>query len=472
MKRVPLTHKDYPENFNKLAKYISKNWIDDKLSLEQSRQQLATWLGYNSIFELEKSFVKSIPGLVDVDALMYSIKEKIKTSFSDAYINKDFGYMYIHSKWEEYEKERLLKIPFYLIEALDKSKINNFLGAYDKVAKRFPLFIQDYRFGGYYGLFAPYADAISTIEGTIGLDKSMQLHGFLHEYECFPFGSGQNHISVITMIQDRVNKYFDEEGNWKIEIFEPNEYLEEDEQLQPMLYNDVWNILLEWCKDLDKWYVIDDKKREKHWLIESLNKAIKELQDNDYKKIVKVPLEESTHEYGKYFNIDNNGIAGLENIKVIDIENKTNEEIGNEISRNLQELAATSKTLNKPYVIDEAYNLPYILDELGSIPNTELIKARDSYLMSSLNLHRVDVRVDTGFKDRNNEPIKDTERLYKDGKSYRVELKPKSNEYYMYDENNLSTVIKLKDVNTRDYEITPFGMFRFTQSIEDFTHEQ
>ena len=88
MKRVPLTHKDYPENFNKLAKYISKNWIDDKLSLEQSRQQLATWLGYNSIFELEKSFVKSIPGLVDVDALMYSIKEKIETSFSDAYINK------------------------------------------------------------------------------------------------------------------------------------------------------------------------------------------------------------------------------------------------------------------------------------------------------------------------------------------------------------------------------------------------
>ena len=57
----------------------------------------------------------------------------------------------------------------------------------------------------------------------------MQLHGFLHEYECFPFGSGENHISVITMIQDRVNKYFDEEGNWKIEIFEPNEYLEEDE---------------------------------------------------------------------------------------------------------------------------------------------------------------------------------------------------------------------------------------------------
>lgn len=105
MKRVPLTHKDYPENFNKLAKYISKNWIDDKLSLEQSRQQLATWLGYNSIFELEKSFVKSIPGLVDVDALMYSIKEKIKRSFKDAYENKDFGYMYINDKWEQYERK-------------------------------------------------------------------------------------------------------------------------------------------------------------------------------------------------------------------------------------------------------------------------------------------------------------------------------------------------------------------------------
>lgn len=471
MKRVPLTHKDYPENFNKLAKYISKNWIDDKLPLEQSRQQLAVWLGYNSIFELEKSFVKSIPSLVDVDALIYSIDEKIKTSFKETYQNKDFGYMYINGKWEQYKNEKLRKTPFYLIEALDKSKINNFLGTYDKVAKRYPLFIQDYRFGGYYGLFAPYADAISTIEGTIGLDKSMQLHGFLHEYECFPFGSGQNHISVITMIQDRVNKYFDEEGNWKIEIFEPNEYLEEDETPQPMLYNDVWNILLEWCKDLDKWYVIDDKKRENHWLIESLDKAIKELQDNDYKKVPKVPLKESSQEYGKYFNIDNK-IEGFENIKLLDIENKTNEEIQDEIYKNLEELAATAKTPNKTYVMDEAYNfvskknkLPYILDESGSIPNTELIKARDSYLKSSLNLHKVDLRSDTGFRDINNESIKDSERLYKDGKNYRVELKPKSNEYYMYDEEDLNIIINLKDIDTRDYEITPRGMYRFAQSI-------
>lgn len=471
MKRVPLTHKDYPENFNKLAKYISKNWIDDKLPLEQSRQQLVVWLGYNSIFELEKSFVKSIPSLVDVDALMNSIQKKIEISFKEAYKNKDFGYMYINDKWEQYKNEKLGKNPFYLIESLDKSKINNFLGAYDKVAHRYPLFIQDYRFGGYYGLFVPYADAISTIEGTIGLDKSMQLHGFLHEYECFPFGSGQNHISVITMIQDRVNKYFDEEGNWKIEIFEPNEYLEEDETPQPMLYNDVWNILLEWCKDLDKWYVIDDKKRENHWLIESLDKAIKELQDNDYKKVPKVPLKESSQEYGKYFNIDNK-IEGFENIKLLDIENKTNEEIQDEIYKNLEELAATAKTPNKTYVMDEAYNfvskknkLPYILDESGSIPNTELIKARDSYLKSSLNLHKVDLRSDTGFRDINNEPIKDSERLYKDGKNYRVELKPKSNEYYMYDEEDLNIIINLKDIDTRDYEITPKGMYRFAQSI-------
>lgn len=463
MKRVPLTHKDYPENFNKLAKYISKNWIDDKLSLEQSRQQLATWLGYNSIFELEKSFVKSIPSLVDVDALMYSIKEKIKISFSDAYINKDFGYMYIHSKWEQYEKERLLKIPFYLIEALDKSKINNFLGAYDKVAKRFPLFIQDYRFGGYYGLFAPYADAISTIEGTIGLDKSMQLHGFLHEYECFPFGSGQNHISVITMIQDRVNKYFDEEGNWKIEIFEPNEYLEEDEQPQPMLYNDVWNILLEWCKDLDKWYVIDDKKREKHWLIESLDKAIKELQDNDYKKIPKEPLNKKVMDFGKIFNAATNDNI-IDSLEVVDVKNMSEEDIMNTIQDKLEKLSNTSSD-NKLYTIDESHKLINILDESGSIPNTELIKARDYFLSSSLNLHKVDLRSDTGFRDINNEPIKDSERLYKDGKNYRVELKPKSNEYYMYDEEDLNIIINLKDIDTRDYEITPKGMYKFAQSI-------
>lgn len=91
--------------------------------------------------------------------------------------------------------------------------------------------------------------------------------------------------------------------------------------------------------------------------------------------------------------------------------------------------------------------------------------------MLSLNLHRADIRTDTGFKDKNNEAIKDTERLYKDGKNYRVELKPKSNEYYMYDEEDLNTIINLKDIDTRDYEITPRGMHRFTQSIEDFLKE-
>lgn len=53
MKRVPILKKDYPENFNKVAKYISKNWTSDKLSLEDARQKLANWIGYNSIYELE-----------------------------------------------------------------------------------------------------------------------------------------------------------------------------------------------------------------------------------------------------------------------------------------------------------------------------------------------------------------------------------------------------------------------------------
>ncbi len=387
---------------------------------------------------------------------MYSIKEKIKTSFSDAYKNKDFGYMYINDKWEQYEREKLIKNPFYLIEALDKSKINNFLGAYDKVAQRFPLFIQDYKFGGYYGLFAPYADAISTIEGSIHWDKSMQLHGFLYEYECFPFGSGQNHISVITMIQDRVNKYFDEEGNWKIEIYEPNEYLDEDETPQPMLYNDVWNILLEWCKDSDKWYVIDDKKREKHWLIEALNKAIKELQDNDYKKVSK----ESLKEVIKVINTVTPDKI-IDNVEVINFFGTSEKDAIQTIQDRLEKFSNTSSD-NKLYTIDESHKLINKIDDSALIPN------RDYFLSSNLHLQKVDVRNDTGFKDINNEPIKDGENLYKDGKNYRVELKPKSNEYYLYDESDLSIVFNLKDIDTRDYEITPRGMFRFTQSIDDF----
>ncbi|AXH16500.1 hypothetical protein CP985_13500 [Malaciobacter mytili LMG 24559] len=415
MKRVLLTHKDYPENFNKLAKYISKNW-NNKLPLEKSRQLLATWLGYNSIFELEKSFVKTIPGLVDINSLMRLINEKMSKSYKDELFQEGFGYCYVNDKWSNYETSSFSKIPFYLIESLDKSKQNNFLGVYEKVAEKYPLFIENYRFSGYYGLFAPNADAISTIEGTMGLDKTMQLKFFLDDYECFPFGSGDNHISVLSNIQERVNKYFDEEGNWKIEVFDPSIEWDEDEEPKPLLYFEVWNILLEWFKELDEWYIIDSKKNEKHWLFKELDRAIKELKENDYKKIEK--------------NIKEKEFSSHEDYKKVPIS--------------------------------------YWLEEMHSIPNLELHKLQNELRNNPrLNLKTVDIREETEYKDCNGNIIKDEDKLFKNGNYYRVEKSPISNNYYIYNENDLNEIFELSDVSTSDLMIVPKGTFFATQSIED-----
>jgi len=415
MKRVLLTHKDYPENFNKLAKYISKIWIE-KLSLEKSRQQLALWLGYNSIFELEKSFIKTIPSLIDTDESMLYIKEKMSKCYKDILKEKGYGFHYIYDSWSNYKKNTFDKIPFYLIESLDKSKQNNFLGIYDKVADKYPLFIDNYRFGGYYGLFVPYADSISTIEGTIGSDKTMQLNFFLQDYECFPYGNGDTHISVITTIQDRVNKYFDEEGNWKIEIYDPTIKWDEDEEPKPLLYFEVWNIILDWFNDSNGWYIIDAKRKEKHWLFEALEKAIKELKENNYKK----------------------------NEKVVEKKESVKE---------------TSKS-KLPMI--------YLMDELHSFPNTELIKFNNELRTNpKLNLHTVDIREKTEFKDCNENIIKDGDKLFKNGNYYRVEKSSNSNKYYIYNENNLNEIFELGDVSTNDLMIVPKGTLFATQSIND-----
>lgn len=114
------------------------------------------------------------------------------------------------------------------------------------------------------------------------------------------------------------------------------------------------------------------------------------------------------------------------------------------------------KIKDKLYTIDESHIfLDYLrkIYEAHSLCNFPLRNALNYFNEARLNLSRVDN--DTGFRDMNNDPIRDTERLYKDGKIYRVELKPKSNEYYMYDEEDLNTIINLKDIDTRDYEITP-----------------
>ena len=417
MRRVMLTHKDYPENFNKLAKYIGKIWFN-KMSLEQSRQQLALWLGYNSIFELEKSFVKTIPGLINIDELMFSIKEKMSQDYKNILKEKGYGFHYIYDTWTNFESNFFAKIPFYLIESLDKSKQQNFFGVYDKVAKRYPLFIQDYRFGGYYGLFVPYADSISDIEGTIGSDKTMQLHGFLCEYECFPFGTGNSHISVLTEIQEKVSKYFDEEGNWKIEIYDPNIEWDEDEEPKPLLYFEVWNIILDWFnKNIGSWYIIDTIKNE-HWLFKELDRAVKELKDNNFKKVE----------------------------KIIEIEKPLNEQINSKVPMN------------------------YLFDEMHSVPNDELIKFHNELQNNPrLNLHinMVDNKEETMHEDLNGEIIKDGDKLFKDGNYYMVEKNSKTNEFYIYNQNNLNEIYKLNEVSTKDLLIVPKGTFILHQDFKN-----
>lgn len=415
MKRVILTHKDYPENFNKLAKYISKNWIE-KLSLEKSRQQLALWLGYNSIFELEKSFAQTVPSLINIDELMSYIKKKMESDFKDKIRKKGFGFHYVYDKWTDFEKTTFTKIPFYLIEALDKSKQSNFQGAYDKVANLYPLFIENFRFGGYYGLFVPYADAISIIEGTLNLDKTQQLYDFLYHYECFPFGTGNNHISVITQIQDRVTKYFDEEGDWKIEVFNPSIEWDGDEKPKPLTHFEVWEILLDWFKELDEWYVIDTKKNEKHWLFEALENSIKKLKENNYKKIEKVAEKKDS------------------------VMEKNESRIP----------------------------LTLLMDETNAFINTELQKLNNELRTNPrLNLNTVDMREETEYKDCNKNIIKDEDKLFKNGNYYRVEKSPISNKYYIYNENNLNEVFELSEVSTSDLMIVPKGTFIATQSIKD-----
>lgn len=296
MKRVPILKKDYPENFNKVAKYISKNWTSDKLSLEDIRQKLANWIGYNSIYELENSFVDKIPNLIDINSLMYSIQDKMRISYLESIKEiTGFDYSHINSIWDYYKENTFKKIPFYLLSALDKSKIDVFSGIYDKVAERMSLFIQNYRYGGYYGLFTEYADSIDSIDFAIDYDKTANLLSFFDDYECFPYGRGNSHLSVITQISERVEKYFDEKGIWKLRVLD-----EEGHELQ---YYEVINIILSWFKEDGKktsgtpFYVIDSRKGN-HWLFKSLNSAMKELKENNYKKVEVEKVEEKEEDEG------------------------------------------------------------------------------------------------------------------------------------------------------------------------------
>lgn len=280
MKRVPITQNDYPENFNNVAKYIGRNWTIQKLGLEKSRQLLAIATGYNSIYELEKSFANKLPNIIDTDELLRAVEKKLQDQFKKQYQEENKTVEGGYELWGEFKENIFPKIPLYQIAALNKSLTANvFDGIYDAVAQQLPLYIENYRYGGYYGMFAPGAWNIGNIESAIDYDKTNNLIGFLSDYECFPFGWGNNHISVITQIKDRVDMYFNAQGNWKLEVYD----LDDNE----LSYSAVWDEVLSWFKEASKkssgtpWYVIDNKKNEKHWLFESLNKAMEVMQDKD-----------------------------------------------------------------------------------------------------------------------------------------------------------------------------------------------
>lgn len=408
MKRVPILKKDYPENFNKVAKYISKNWTNDKLSLEDARQKLAVWIGYNSIYELENSFADKIPNLIDVNSLIYSIQNKMSESFKkETKEITNYDYSHIYSIWKYYKENTFKKIPFYLLSALDKSRTDVFSGIYDKVAERMSLFIQNYRYGGYYGLFTTYADRIEDIDSAIDYDKTTNLLNFFDEYECFPYGRGSSHLSVITQISERVEKYFDEKGRWKLRVLN-----EEGYELE---YFDVLDILLSWFKEDGKgssgtpFYVIDNRK-DTHWLFNSLQNAIKELEENNYKRVEIIEEVEET-------NDSNNGMTNKSE-RAYFIDEFSN--FGGAFSEGMQKLWEMGSGLKRPVSKED----------------------------------------ETGYSYMDGKPILITDRFKTiENKIYNIGTKP-NNEYYAYLEEE-----PLKVFDLAEFDKKAIQLFYATQSL-------
>jgi hypothetical protein len=412
MKRVPITQKDYPENFNNVAKYLGRNWIDQKLSFEASRQLLANAIGYNSIHELERAFLKRLPNLIDVNHLKFSIKQNLQDEYKKQSRDADVGYHLTSARWNEYEKTTFSKIPFYKLDALNESKDDVFGGVYNKVAESMSLFIQNYRYGGYYGIFLPHADSAGDIDHAIDYDKTNNLIDFFDEYECFPFGRGNSHISVITEIGERSNKWFNEDGEWKIEIWHPERNNPDEYQCET--YTDVLIEILSWFKEASKgcsgspWYVIDTKKNENHWLFKALGDAMQKLAENNYKKI---PSTEKKIE---------------------------------EDERN---------TETPTYLItDEAHSL---------LNTTDLANLHEA--TSSID---TDSRTPTNKIDTAGEMIKVGSKVTTDnGIEYTVDQHCKSEKFFLFNENNLNDIIELNDykgvLNIGDPHV-------ITQKMSDF----
>lgn len=406
MKRVPLNNKDYPENFNKVAKYIGKNWIDKTLTLEQSRQLLAKAIGYNSVYELEKSFMDKLPNLIDINALISQIKYKMKDIYEQEWREGDQGFHLAHAKWEKFKDGVFPKIPFYLFQALDESKEDIFGGIYDKVADRMSLLIQNHRFGGYYGIFTHSSDVLPDIDHNIYIDKTSNLYSFFEQYECFPFGSGNSHISVITQIKERVEKYFDMDGVWKLRVVNPDGH-----ELQ---YYEVINEILSWFDD-DKsskgsgWYVIDGKRQQSHWLFAALDDAVEKLKNNNFERI---------------------------NINASDISDED------------------PHNPHRPYLfLDEGYHfpaegMPELLNAFRGLPS------------------KTDSRQASNKKDTGGMLIRDGDLVIdEDGKSYKVDRHIKSKSLFIYELSNIDNQIPLDDFQG---DLTIVNPFVAIQSIKDF----
>jgi hypothetical protein len=407
MKRVPLTQKDYPENFNKVAKYIAKKWIDKKLQLEESRQILAKVIGYNSIHELEKTFVNKLPNLMDIDNLISGIRRKMEDEYNRQWREANAGYHLASAKWGKFNDDIFPKIPFYLLEALDKSKDDIFAGTYDKVADRMSLYIQNYRYGGYYGIFIPYVDRAGDIDNAIDYDKTANLISFFGEYECFPFGRGDSHISVITEISERVDKYFDEDGNWKLRVRNEDGY--------ELHYFEVIDEILSWFEEDSKtssgtpWYVIDSRKGDNHWLFKALDDAVSELKNNDYKRVP-------------------------------DIVEDEDEEIS----------SASPKTT--PFLIMDEFHSAASPDFANIFESTGGLRGNDN-------------RQSTKLKDTTGTVMKVGDNVVSEGgDEYKVDCHINTDDFFLYNVKDLKDTIRLKDYEGK---LTIKNPFVATQSISD-----
>jgi hypothetical protein len=347
MKRVPLLKKDYPENFNKVAKYIGKNLTVENIPLEQSRQLLAKLFGYNSIHELENSFVEKIPNLISVDMYLNNINNKIhKYLVSKLQEDTNYSYSHILSILRDFDKKVFIKIPFYLINALDKAKEDIFKGNYNEIAMTMPLFTNYCNNYGFYGIFLPYINSFLELKSEIDNNELSLLLDFFSTNECFPFGKGETHLSVITDIKDRADKYFTSNGTWKLKVL--------NEKGREISYDEVVSIIFSLAKDdkKDMWEKLDYSN---HWIFNSIEKAIENFEDSSINKelaetkLIEIDMETEYFKESNFYYSNGKKICNNQSFKT-----NEGEQFKVCVSTDKHEFYAIS--LNNPYKVSELKN--------------------------------------------------------------------------------------------------------------------